>query len=85
LLRRIRAKGNFIEYVPIGLVLLALAEMGGTGATLLWTMAVLLLLGRVSHAFGTFGGTLPPKAGGMLFTFAALLLGAGIQIASFFG
>lgn len=68
LLRRIRVHGNFIEYVPFGLVLLALLELGGLAR---WAVAVLggtLVTARVLHAvglsrspgasFGRFWGTL---------------------------
>ena len=52
LLSRIRAHGNFAEYVPIILILMALIEMR-TGVTeLLTSTGIVLFLVRISHAFG---------------------------------
>lgn len=75
LTRRIRVQGNFIEYVPIGLVLLALLELGGLGATWLWTFGGVLLAARVLHAFGLSrsAGSSPGRALGALLTFADLV------------
>lgn len=79
LLRRIRAQGNFIEYVPIALILCALAEYRGAGAAWLWTIAGLLLVGRVVHASGILSGVTPVRAAGMVATYAAILAGALAQ------
>jgi uncharacterized membrane protein YecN with MAPEG domain len=76
LLRRIRAQGNFIEYVPLALVLCALAEYRGASAPWVWTLAGLLLFGRLAHAVGILSGTTPMRAIGMLATYASLLAGA---------
>ena len=52
LARKIRAHANFIEFVPIALLLLALLELGGLQATWLWVFGAALLLARVMHAIG---------------------------------
>lgn len=52
LARAIRVQANFIEYVPIALLLLALLELGGLPARWLWGMGTLLLLARMLHAWG---------------------------------
>jgi len=52
LARAIRVHGNFIEHVPLALVLLALLELGGLPAPWLWGLGGALLLGRLLHAFG---------------------------------
>lgn len=52
LARAIRVQANFIEYVPIALVLLALLELAGLPARWLWGLGALLLLARVLHAWG---------------------------------
>ncbi|WP_372574279.1 MAPEG family protein [Ruegeria jejuensis] len=49
LLRRMRAHGNFIEYVPLGLIALAGAEVAGAPVWLLILCGCALLLGRVLH------------------------------------
>ena len=50
--RRIRAHGNFVEFVPIALLLLALAEHTGMGTLFIHIFGIILLLGRIAHAYG---------------------------------
>ena len=52
LARKIRVHANFIEFVPIALLLLALLELAGLQAAWLWTFGAVLLLARVMHAIG---------------------------------
>lgn len=52
LARRMRVQANFAEYVPLALLLLALAESLGTHAWLLHGLGLALLAGRLSHAWG---------------------------------
>ena len=49
---RIRQHGNFIEYMPIVLLLMALAELRGADATALHVAGILLVASRVLHPFG---------------------------------
>ena len=55
LLRKIRVHANFIEYVPLALLMLALLELGGLWQPLLWLFGGALLLARVMHAVGFSG------------------------------
>ncbi len=50
--RRIRVQGNFAEYVPLTLLLLAFAEMQGWWRPLLHILCVALLIARIGHAYG---------------------------------
>ena len=50
--RKIRAHANFIEFVPIALLMLALLELTGLQASWLWIFGGALLLARVMHALG---------------------------------
>ena len=52
LLRAQRAQANFIEYVPIALILLAAAESQGLSGWLLQTTGAVLVLARLLHAWG---------------------------------
>ena len=52
MLSAIRAHGNFAEYVPLTLLLMALCELAGVGALWLHLGGGLLLLGRILHAIG---------------------------------
>lgn len=53
---RIRQHGNFIEWVPMVLVLMVVAEGNGAGASWLHIAGALLLAGRVIHPFGLKAG-----------------------------
>jgi len=48
----IRRHGNFVEYVPLALVLMALIEANGGSALFLHVVGVLLLVCRIAHPFG---------------------------------
>lgn len=50
--RRIRAHGNFVEYTPLILLLLALAEHLGMGSLFVHVLGLVLLVSRISHAYG---------------------------------
>ena len=50
--RRARVHANFAEYVPFALVLLAMAELRGAWAPLLYGLCLLLVAGRCTHAWG---------------------------------
>lgn len=51
-LQAMRRQANFVENVPLTLLLMALAEAGGSGATLLTLCGSALLLARLIHPFG---------------------------------
>ncbi len=78
MLRRMRAHGNFAEYVPLGLILLLIAEQQGTAPLWLHVTGLFLLAGRIAHGVNfTFGlKSMPLRTGGMVFTFLSLILGA---------
>ncbi|MEP0232417.1 MULTISPECIES: MAPEG family protein [Pseudomonadota] len=52
LLLKIRRHGNFIEWVPLTLILMLLAEAQGAGRFWLFAAGGLLVLGRLAHPFG---------------------------------
>jgi len=52
LLLRIRQHGNFVEWVPMVLILMILAEGMGAPALYLHISGALLLIGRIAHPFG---------------------------------
>ena len=76
--KRIRVHANFVEYAPLGIVLLLLAELQGTPAVALHALGLALFVGRVCHACG-LGATpqkIPFRISGMVLTFLMLLLTA---------
>ena len=83
---RARVHGNFIEYVPLVLILMALAELQGQASWIIHLIGATLVAGRVAHAYGLsrIPQVLPLRAAGMLFTIAALTAGALANLAAVF-
>ena len=52
MLKRMRVQANCAEYAPIGILLLAMAEMQGMPGWLVHVFGLMLLLGRMMHAYG---------------------------------
>lgn len=49
---RVRRHGNFVEWVPMVMILMVCAEAQGTGAVWIHAAGALLTIGRVLHPFG---------------------------------
>lgn len=81
--RRIRAHGNFCEYVPLALILLAAVEGAGHPAWLVHGLGICLLAGRVSHAWSMTAGSIKARVAGMSATFLVLGIGSIAAIAGF--
>ena len=73
--RAIRAQGNFAEYVPFGIILIACLELNGAPWWLVAIPGITLIIGRLIHAKGI--NTPPPdfskRVLGMKFTFYTLI------------
>lgn len=78
MLKRIRIHGNFIEYVPIVVLMMLCLDLSGAAPTRVHLLGILLLLGRSFHIAGVLQstGTSLWRTLGMVLTFASLLLGA---------
>lgn len=77
--QRIRAQANFVEYVPMALILVALMENGSVGPRwLLIAMGAILVVARVWHAQGLLSssGTSAGRFAGTNLTAAVILAGA---------
>ena len=73
--RAIRAQGNFAEYVPFGIILIACLEINGAPWWLVAVPGITLIAGRLIHARGI---NMPPpdfsqRVLGMKFTFNTLI------------
>lgn len=81
--RSVRAHGNFVEYVPMALLLLLLLELSGLADVWLWTMGGVLLCGRALHAYGLSGsaGTSPGRGLGAVMTFLVIAVMAATGLA----
>lgn len=76
--RRIRAHGNFAEYAPTALVVLALVEYGGAPMVLVWCLGAAFVGSRLLHAFGMlYANSIPPRSIAMAVQHAAFLGGGG--------
>lgn len=82
LLRRIRAHGNFTEYVPLALLALAGAEIAGAPPWLVITCGVVLIAARLIHYVGFRQNPNGPGRliGTLLTTLTMLVLSATILL-----
>jgi uncharacterized membrane protein YecN with MAPEG domain len=83
LLRRMRVHANFAEYVPIALILMALAESTKAHPLLLHGIGIALLAGRIVHAYALSQSPhiLPLRVAGMVATLTAIMAAAAACIA----
>ena len=76
--RRIRVHGNFAEYVPLAVILLAFMELQGRPGWLLHLCGLVLIAARVAHALGISHETenFRLRVVGVVATFAVLIVAA---------
>ena len=77
--RKVRAFGNFMEYVPLALLFVLTLEFMNSQTWLLLLLGSALTVGRVAHAWGvikTYGPS-PGRAVGFFLTWFVYLVGAG--------
>jgi uncharacterized protein len=73
--RRIRAHGNFIEYVPTALIVLGLVELAGASKLQVAVLAIAFFISRVLHAYGMlYGKTASIGAVGMIIQHAVFVI-----------
>lgn len=73
----VRAHANLVEYAPIGLIMLAIAELNGVSGTLIYWTGLGFVVGRLLHAFGMVNGRGGPhmaRMAGILLTWLAILV-----------
>lgn len=68
--RRVRAQGNAAEYMPIGLILIAMGEINGIHGAALLIVGGVFMLGRLMHgwAFSFTNGSMVARVLGMHLT-----------------
>jgi uncharacterized membrane protein YecN with MAPEG domain len=76
LLEAVRRHGNFVEWVPFALLLMAVCELNGLGAPYLHAAGLVLLLGRLLHPLGIRHNVMPQplRAVGAMLTFGIVLV-----------
>ncbi|GGL10050.1 MULTISPECIES: MAPEG family protein [Caulobacter] len=77
--RRIRAQANFIEYVPLGIIVLTLMELRGLPAVGVLSLGTALAVGRLLHAVGMYRDAPVLRGLGILATYA-VLAGGGVAV-----
>ena len=79
--KAMRVFGNFAEYAPLFVVLMALAEMLGTARPWLHVYGALFVAGRIAHALGLShsSGASAGRVGGMVAT-QLVLIGLAISL-----
>ncbi|MDJ0787315.1 MAG: MAPEG family protein [Myxococcota bacterium] len=87
LLLAMRRHGNFVEYVPLILIMLAALELNGASATLLHGLGLSLLVARILHAVGLKADTIQsiPRGIGAAGTLLVTLVAAGVLAYQFLG
>ena len=76
--RRIRAHGNFAEYVPLTLLMILFDEIRGLSPLAVHVLSLCLIIGRLCHAWGVSRQERPFvfRVGGMGLTLTTLGLAA---------
>lgn len=83
--RRVRAHGNFVEYVPLALILLFIAEQESAADIWLHVWGVVLVAGRIFHALAINNASPIPYSRqiGMVLTLGVLTTSALHLIAAY--
>jgi uncharacterized protein len=76
--RKVRAHGNFAEYVPQALLLLVALELMQAQAGLIWLLGGILTIARIAHAYGliTVYGPSIARATGFFLTWFVYIVGS---------
>jgi uncharacterized membrane protein YecN with MAPEG domain len=76
--RAARVHGNFAEYVPFAILLLAFMEMQRQSIFVIHILAIVLLVGRLLHAYGVGGekDNMSSRGLGYLMTLGVMVVAA---------
>ena len=83
----VRAHANFMEFVPLGLVLILVIELGGGDLRWVHGLGSALLAARVLHAVGMWRstGVTLGRRGGAGLTWAVLLVASAVCLSLYAG
>lgn len=70
-----RVQGNFIEYVPMALALMALIEWLGTKHWIVYLFGIVLLVARLTHAWGLYSDVFQARVVGTSASWLLLVAG----------
>ena len=76
LYRAVRGHGNLIEYAPLFLKLMLIAELNGLASTYLHSSGIIFTLGRLMHGivFSFMKPNMILRVGGMILTFTGFII-----------
>ncbi len=77
----VRAQANLVEYAPLAILMLAIAELNGVPSGWVYIIGMGLVIGRILHAWGMVkgrGGTHIGRFLGTVLTWLAILVTAGL-------
>jgi len=74
--KSMRVQANFVEYVPLALILMLCAELQGASSPFLHAMGLTLMIARLAHAIGMLRTPQISalRGGGFLLTFLMMTL-----------
>lgn len=73
--RAVRVQGNFIEYVPMALALMGLVEWMGAKYWIVYLLGIVLVLARITHAWGLYSGVFQARVVGTTATWVLIAAG----------
>ena len=76
LYRAVRGHGNLIEYAPLFLILMLIAELNGLASTYLHSSGIIFTIGRLMHGivFSFMKPNMLLRVGGMILTFTGFII-----------
>ena len=79
--KRMRSQGNFSEYIPFALLLIAFLESGGASHALVHTLLIVLVIARLLHPIGMFASKnsaqqFACRGGGIIATLGVMIVAA---------
>jgi uncharacterized membrane protein YecN with MAPEG domain len=83
----VRAHGNLVEYAPLTLLMLGIAELNGVSSGFIYWIGLAFVLGRILHAWGMYqgqGGPHKARMVGILLTWLSILVIAVLLLLNVF-
>lgn len=83
----VRAHGNLVEYAPLTLLMLGVAELNGVPNGFIYWIGLAFVLGRILHAWGMLqglGGPHKARMVGILITWLSILVIAVLLLLNVF-
>lgn len=83
MIKRIRAHGNFAEYVPFALLLIFLIDSSQFQPLVVHLLGIALVIARVLHAFGIYKDIFRARVAGTAVTLLVLIISSILLLVHF--